>query len=73
MSDLTAIANLSILLVEPSEVQQKIIIKSLAESGVKQVETAATQAQVLSLLESYHTDLVISSMYLSDGTADSLL
>lgn len=73
MSDLTAIANLSILLVEPSEVQQKIIIKSLAESGVKQVETAATQAQVLSLLESYHPDLVISSMYLSDGTADSLL
>lgn len=73
MSDLTAIANLSILLVEPSEVQQKIIIKSLAESGVKQVETAATQAQVLSLLESYHPDLVISSMYLSDGTADSFL
>ena len=73
MSDLTAIANLSLLLVEPSEVQQKIIIKSLAESGVKQVETAATQAQVLSLLESYHPDLVISSMYLSDGTADSLL
>ena len=28
MSDLTAIANLSILLVEPSDVQQKIIIKS---------------------------------------------
>ncbi|KPZ53787.1 MULTISPECIES: response regulator [Pseudoalteromonas] len=73
MSDLTAIANLSILLVEPSEVQQKIIIKSLVESGVKQVETAATQEQVLSMLESYHPDLVISSMYLSDGTADSLL
>ncbi|TMO75213.1 two-component system response regulator [Pseudoalteromonas sp. S3785] len=73
MSDLTAIANLSILLVEPSEVQQKIIIKSLVESGVKQVVTAATQEQVLSMLESYHPDLVISSMYLSDGTADSLL
>lgn len=73
MSDLTAIANLSILLVEPSEVQQKIIIKSLLESGVKQVETASTQTQALSLLASYHPDLVISSMYLSDGTADSLL
>lgn len=73
MSDLSAIANLSILLVEPSEVQQKIIIKSLVEIGVKQVETAATQEQVLSMLESYHPDLVISSMYLSDGTADSLL
>ena len=43
MSDLTAIANLSILLVEPSDVQQKIIIKSLLDSGVKQVETATTQ------------------------------
>jgi hypothetical protein len=36
MSDLTAIANLSILLVEPSEVQQKLIIKSLTQCGVTQ-------------------------------------
>ena len=39
MSDLTAIANLSILLVEPSEVQQKLIKKSLAQCGVTQIET----------------------------------
>ena len=73
MSDLTAIANLSILLVEPSEVQQKLIIKSLTQCGVTQVETASNQAQTLALLEKYQPDLVISSMYLADGTADSLL
>ena len=63
MSDLTAIANLSILLVEPSEVQQKLIIKSLTQCGVTQVETASNQAQTLALLEKYQPDLVISSMY----------
>ncbi len=54
MSDLTAIANLSILLVEPSEVQQKLIIKSLIQSGVKQIETATTQTQALTLLANYN-------------------
>lgn len=73
MRDLTEIANLSILLVEPSEVQQKLIIKSLIQSGVKQIETATTQTQALTLLANYQPDLVISSMYLADGTADSLL
>ena len=73
MSDLTAIANLSILLVEPSEVQQKLIKKSLAQCGVTQIETASTQENALAALSNYHPDLVISSMYLSDGTADSLL
>lgn len=73
MSDLTAITNLSILLVEPSDVQQKLIIKSLAQSGVNQIETATSQTQALSLLDNYQPDLVISSMYFSDGTADTLL
>lgn len=73
MSDLTAIANLSILLVEPSEVQQKLIKKSLAQCGVTQIETASTQENALAALSNYHPDLVISSLYLSDGTADSLL
>ena len=73
MKELTAIANLSILLVEPSDVQQKFIIKSLTECGVKNIETANSQAQTLALLENYQPDLVISSMYFSDGSADTLL
>ena len=73
MKDLTAIANLSILLVEPSDVQQKLIIKSLTQCGVTQIETATSQAQTLTMLENYQPDLVISSMYFSDGSADSLL
>ena len=73
MKDLTAIANLSILLVEPSDVQQKLIIKSLTQCGVTQIETATSEAQTLTMLENYQPDLVISSMYFSDGSADSLL
>ena len=73
MTDQTGIRNLSILLVEPSDVQQKLIIKSLSQCGVSQVETTTTQAQTLTILESYQPDLVISAMYLVDGTADSLL
>jgi two-component system chemotaxis response regulator CheY len=73
MSDLTAIANLSILLVEPSDVQQKLIKKSLNQCGVTHIETATTQAHALELLDNYLPDLVISSMYFADGTADGLL
>lgn len=73
MTDQAGIANLSILLVEPSDVQQKLIKKSLIESGVTQIETASTLESTLLLLNTYQPDLVISSMYLSDGTADDLL
>lgn len=73
MSDLTTLANLSVLLVEPSDVQQRLIKKSLLQTGVTQVETATSQSQALAALLSYQPDLVISSMYFADGTADSLL
>lgn len=73
MKELTAIANLSVLLVEPSDVQQKLIIKSLTQCGVTQIETATSQEQTLALLENYQPDLIISSMYFSDGNADTLL
>ncbi|WP_372762361.1 response regulator [Pseudoalteromonas sp.] len=73
MSDLIGIGDLSILLVEPSVVQQKLIINALRHTGVKQVDTATTQSQALTMLDSYQPDLVISSMYFADGTADTLL
>jgi two-component system chemotaxis response regulator CheY len=73
VSELTNISNLSILLIEPSEVQQKLIIKSLNVSGVSQIESANSLASGYALIQNYHPDLVISSMYLPDGTADDLL
>jgi len=73
MSNRIAIQDLSILLVEPSDVQQKVIGRALFDIGVSQIETSASVASAISSLENYQPDLVISSMYLPDGTADNLL
>nr|WP_247664775.1 response regulator [Pseudoalteromonas sp. MMG010] len=61
------------MLVEPSEVQQKLIIKALNVMGVSKIETAITMQAAFEKVVQYAPDLVISSMYLSDGTADDLL
>lgn len=73
MSNLVGIQDLSILLVEPSDVQQKLIHRALQESGVSQIETANTISKALGILENYQPDLVISAMYFEDGTADEFL
>ncbi|KJZ09954.1 chemotaxis protein CheY [Marinomonas sp. S3726] len=73
MSDLVGIQDLSILLVEPSDVQQKLIHRTLQEIGVSQVETAASISNALNILEDYQPDLVISAMYFDDGNADDFL
>lgn len=73
MNNLVGIQDLSILLVEPSEVQQKLIHRALQESGVSQIETANSISSALNTLESYQPDLVISTMYFEDGTADDFL
>jgi two-component system, chemotaxis family, chemotaxis protein CheY len=66
------IKDLSILLVEPSSVQSKIIIKHLQTEGVGNIEVATTGQEALSALQRHHPDLVVSSMYLSDMTAVDL-
>lgn len=73
MSNLVGIQELSILLVEPSDVQQKLIHRALQDSGVSQIETANSIANALNILENYQPDLVISAMYFEDGTADDFL
>jgi two-component system chemotaxis response regulator CheY len=73
MHNLVAIQDLSILLVEPSDVQQKVISKALLKSGVIKIETTSSVAGTITTLNKFKPDLVISSMYLPDGTADDLL
>lgn len=73
MSNQVAIQDLSILLVEPSEVQQKVISRALWDIGVTNIETSSSVEQTISNLDTYQPDLIISSMYLPDGTADTLL
>ena len=73
MSTYAAINDLSFLLVEPSDTQKKIITKALEDAGIKQIEYASSIQEAMSLLSSFPPDLVISSMYLPDGTANDLI
>ncbi len=67
------ISELSILLVEPSKTQLKIITKHLADEDILNIECATSGEQVLKALEKYQPDLIISSMYLADMTATELV
>jgi two-component system chemotaxis response regulator CheY len=69
----TAIQDLSLLLVEPSDMQKKIIAKALEESGIKQIEFSNNIQDTLELLNTFPPDLIISAMYLPDGTANDLI
>lgn len=64
---------LSIVLIEPSKAQQKIIVNALRESGVSDIDVADNVASASNTLAMHTPDLVISSMYLEDGTADDVI
>lgn len=66
-------ADLSILLVEPSSMQLKLIMRHLQQEGVTHIDGTQSGEQALSLIAKYPPDLVITSMYLPDMTADSLI
>ncbi|MDF1588209.1 MAG: response regulator [Gammaproteobacteria bacterium] len=63
---------LSILLIEPSYTQRKIILTHLQQEGVKTIDGVATAEEALAFIEHYPPDLVISAMYLPDGNANDL-
>lgn len=67
------ITDLSILLVEPSSTQLKVIIKHLEKEGIANIEGVASGAAALLSLDNYDPDLIISSLYLPDMTATELI
>ncbi|MFK5947745.1 MAG: response regulator [Methylococcales bacterium] len=67
------ISGLSILLVEPSNVQLKVITNHLAAEGVLNIESTGSGAAAIEALTQYEPDLIISSMYLPDMTATELV
>lgn len=67
------IADLSILLVEPSAVQLKIIMRHLQEEAITNIEGVTSGTMALESLEKFHPDLIISSLYLPDMTAVELV
>ncbi|BBL71521.1 response regulator [Methylogaea oryzae] len=67
------VADLSILLVEPSATQLKLIQRSLADAGVNHVEGLSSGQEALDVMERFPPDLVVSAMYLPDMTATELV
>jgi len=67
------ISDLSILLVEPSKMQLKVITQHLAEEGVLNVESASSGTEAIEILNQHVPDLIVSSMYLPDMTATELV
>jgi two-component system, chemotaxis family, chemotaxis protein CheY len=65
--------DLSVLLIEPSDVQRKLITRSLTGAGINNIEEASNINDTINTLKEHSPDLIISSMYLPDGTADDLL
>ena len=68
-----SIDELSILLLEPSQTQRRIITSRLSEAGNGNVECVATPEQAWSSMTAFVPDLVISSMYLDHMTGSELL
>ncbi len=72
-TDKLDIADLSILLVEPSKTQAKVISHHLKSEGISKIEIVYSATECLSKLENYQPDLIISSLYLPDSTATDLV
>lgn len=67
------LSDLSILLIEPSAMQRKVMLAHLIEEGVSKIDGVETGEAALDLIQSYAPDLIISAMYLPDMTATELL
>lgn len=67
------ISDLSILLIEPSGMQLKLIQNHLTEDGIHQITGVTSGKAALDEMRKYEPDLVISSMYLPDMTAIDLI
>ena len=67
------ISELSVLVVEPSTVQRRIIIHALANASVRNVSEATTGRQAISDAQGDPPDLVISAFYLPDMTGAELI
>lgn len=65
--------DLSILLVEPSLAQAKIIARALQSAGIHHVEHSPGPEHALDRMQKFHPDLVASAMYFDGSTGTDLL
>ncbi|WP_286232733.1 response regulator [Thalassotalea sediminis] len=66
-------SELSILLIEPSDTQSKIIINHLKQHDITEITLAKTFSDALQQIERHQFDLIASAMYFDQGTALDLL
>ena len=70
---MSAFGRLRLLLVEPSALQAKIIRKACDEIGVGQVDVIGTAHEALSAMARQRPDVVLSALYLPDGSGTGLV
>jgi len=70
---LKTLSELSVLMVEPSKTQAKIITNELIDAGIEHIEYVSTSKDAFEHMKSKHCDLTISAMYLSDMTCIDLV
>ncbi|MEC9318764.1 MAG: response regulator, partial [Pseudomonadota bacterium] len=68
-----SINELRILLVEPSDVQRKVIKHHLGQAQLTETRGASTIAEAKTLIREWQPDIVTSAMYFEDGTAHQLI
>lgn len=73
MSFIQSMADISVVLVEPSSLQARLIQERLHEQGIHNIHLVESGAEALALLENNLINLVISSMYLKDMTGAELV
>ncbi|WP_406666113.1 response regulator [Gallaecimonas sp. GXIMD1310] len=66
-------ADLSLLLVEPSDTQRRVIARHLRQEGIDTLDSAATLAEAMAMITRNRPDLVLSALHFSDGTALDLV
>lgn len=66
-------ADLSILLIEPSPTQLKLIRRHLQAEKVNHIDCVTSAAEALTKIRQYTPDVIISAMYLPDMTADQFI
>ncbi len=66
-------SDVSILVVEPSDTQRKIITKELKKQGVTELSEAKNITDAYEIIEKHSYDLITSAMYFDDGTGLDLL
>lgn len=64
---------LSVVLVEPSSTQRRIIVSHLNDLGVLAIEPVITGQEALAIMNKDQHDLVISAMHLEDMTGTELI